>query len=288
MAFPCIFQTGAADFNAERREAVSFPQRFRHILMNEEGRAMRDSRFRYWAFNTNGRKGEVRSRQAFLQQEPSAADIDIAAIAKADKQALVNKMIAFASKIPSTLGESTRARSDIECMANQIEWETSRRGDNDGMGRIPALFMTLTAPVYKWEMLNRLIRRWIGAAETIDRETADERRRRFFADANAYPEIVERYVTLKIEMVLMLAREIIPASVDNSFIAWEWGAGGVTRLHSVLWAASSPRMDVVAEDEKARGACSRGDLLLDPEALRQLADYFDQYISEVRPSKPIA
>ena len=51
MAFPCIFQTGAVDFNAERRDAVSFPQRFRHILMNEEGR---DIRFLYWAFNTNG------------------------------------------------------------------------------------------------------------------------------------------------------------------------------------------------------------------------------------------
>ena len=134
MAFPCIFQTGAADFNAERREAVSFPQRFRHILMNEEGRAMRDSRFRYWAFNTNGRKEAVKSGQAFPLQEPSAADIDLSAIAKEDKQALVNKMVAFTSKIPATPGESTRARSDIERMVDQIEWETSRRGDNGGIG----------------------------------------------------------------------------------------------------------------------------------------------------------
>ena len=44
MAFPCISQTGAADFDAERREAVSSPQRPRRILMNEEGRAMRDRR----------------------------------------------------------------------------------------------------------------------------------------------------------------------------------------------------------------------------------------------------
>ena len=66
------------------------------------------------------------------------------------------------------------------------------------------------------------------------------------------------------------------------------GAGGMTRIHSVLWAASSPRMDVVAEDEKARGECSRGDLLLDPDLVRQLGDYFDQYISEVHPAEPIA
>ena len=52
----------------------------------------------------------------------------------------------------------------------------------------------------------------------------------------------------------------------------------MTLLQSVLRAASSPRMDVVAEDEKARGARSIGDLLLEPDAVRQLAYYFDQYI----------
>ena len=168
MAPPRIFQTGDADFDADRREPVSSAQRPRHILMNEEGRAMRDSMFRYWSFDTNGRMEAARSRQAFLQQEPSAADIDIATIAKADKQPLVEKMVAFASKIPSTIGGSTRARSDIECMVDQIELETSRRGDNDGMGRTPSPFVTITAPVFKWGMLNRPIRRWIGAAETID------------------------------------------------------------------------------------------------------------------------
>ena len=50
--------------------------------------------------------------------------------------------------------------------------------------------MTITAPVYKWERLNRPIRRWIGAAETIDGETVGDRMRRFFGEANACPEIV--------------------------------------------------------------------------------------------------
>ena len=64
------------------------------------------------------------------------------------------------------------------------------------------------------------------------------------------------------------------------------GAGWMTRLHISLWAASSPRMDVFAEDEKAHGACGRGDRLLEPEAVRQLGDCFGRQISAIRPENP--
>ena len=140
------------------------------------------------------------------------------------------------------------------------------------LGRIPALFTTLTAPVFKWERLIWLIRQWVGPPEAIEGKSSDGGRRRFFTEANRYPEIVQWYVTLKLELVLMLASRIPPVSIDDSFITGGWGEGGVAHIHSVLWAASSPRMGVVSEDEKARGACSRVDLLLEPDVVRQLAD----------------
>ena len=61
----------------------------------------------------------------------------------------------------------------------------------------------------------------------------------------------------------------------------------MTHRHSDLWAMSSPRTEVVADDEKALGAVSRGDPLLEPDVVSQLADYFGQYISEIRRSKPL-
>ena len=162
------------------------------------------------------------------------------------------------------------------------------------MGRIPALFMTLTAAIYKWERLNRVIRRWLGLPETVDEESAEERRRRYFAEANMYPEIVEWYVNLKLEMVLRLAKQLIArrrgAGPDSSpgdhFCAWEWGSGGMTHLHCVIWTDGSPRLDGVAADEKARAASGRPGLLLETEVAERMAAYFDEYISEVNPGKP--
>ena len=59
-------------------------------------------------------------------------------------------------------------------MVGQIEWETSRKGDNDGAGRIPALFVTFADAIYKWGRLNRLIRRWAGLPGIIDGATQQE------------------------------------------------------------------------------------------------------------------
>ena len=44
-------------------------------------------------------------------------------------------------------------RQKLEGMVNQIEAETADQGENNGQGRIPGGFCTLTCPVYKWEQL---------------------------------------------------------------------------------------------------------------------------------------
>ena len=72
-------------------------------------------------------------------------------------------------------------------MVGQIEWGMSRRGDSDGAGRIPALFVTLAAAVYKWGRLNRLIRRWVGLPEIVEGETPQGQNARFFRGGKRTP-----------------------------------------------------------------------------------------------------
>ena len=59
-----------------------------------------------------------------------------------------------------------------------------------------------------------------------------------------------------------------------------------THIRNLLWAAMSPRLDIVGGDEKARAAFRRTDLLIVPDAANHLAEYPDRSMSDVRPSKP--
>ena len=78
----------------------------------------------------------------------------------------------------------------------------------------------------------------------------------------------------------------LKACIDDLFCTFEWGVGGMTHLHCILWSAMSPRIDVVAENEKARTASGQEGLRLEPDVVNQMATYYDQYISEIHPSNP--
>ena len=89
-------------------------------------------------------------------------------------------------------------------------------------------------------------------------------------------------------MLAMKLLECGPGALETStydaFSTFEWGGtGGMTHLRNILRSTMSPRLDVVAENERARAACGRGDLRLEPEAANQMAAYYDQYISEIHP-----
>ena len=210
----------------------------------------------------------------------------------ADTKSVVGEMAAFDGDTPSAIGESYLASLELGRMTDQLEWETSLRGDNEGIGRIPALFMTLAEPSYKWKRLNRLIRKWRGESDTVPGKPAEEKKTDSPLEANSAPAIAERCAALKPGLFLMIDRKIRGnsgyGSVEDDYSTSEWGDGGMTHLHIVLWVKNAPRIDVVAENEKARDASGRGDLLLEHEVVNQMADLFDQYISDVKPSKPDA
>ena len=98
----------------------------------------------------------------FLKQAPDVAYLDLTTLSMADKQTIVSKMVAFNSHVPAEIFDAYMARQEFERMVDRIEWETSMRGDNEGVGRIPALFTTLTAPWCIWRRLNKLIAKWQG------------------------------------------------------------------------------------------------------------------------------
>ena len=108
-----------------------------------------------------------------------AKDLDIDSVKKADKDEIAREMVALAKNTPGTIGDAYLGRKKLNAMAGQIEWETSRRGDNDGVGRIHALFSTFAAAIYKCDRLNRLIRRWADLPVILNGETQQGRKSMF-------------------------------------------------------------------------------------------------------------
>ena len=83
------------------------------------------------------------------------------------KKHLVNRLVSFSDQFPGSVGQKIAQKHVLEAKVNQIEWETGVRGENEGRGRLPALFMTFTSAVYKWERLNRMIRRCLGKPKRV-------------------------------------------------------------------------------------------------------------------------
>ena len=76
-----------------------------------------------------------------------------------------------------------------------------------------------------------------------------------------------------------------PSTAGDYFATFEWGAGGMTHLHALLWMPHSPRIDLAAKGEKAKEADPNGDLALSPEFDDAVSDYFENFVAEIHPLK---
>ena len=294
---PFISQTGEGDFHAHRPKKVAFEYWARHVFLNEDGRALRDRRFRGWVLNTRLRHEADGQKDISHREAPGARDLNLRDVKQAAKQELVRKMILPTGSVPGTIGDAFEGRKKLNAMVDQIEWETSRRGDNDGPGRIRAIFLTFTAAIYKWARLNRLIRRWADLPETVPGETPRDRKSMFPREENEYPApaIAERYVSLKLEMMIQLCNKVLAVRgltssadvrVDDRLATFAWGSGGITHTHCLLWMPHSPRIDMAAKDEKARQSRPQKDILLVHEVAAVVSDYFRYFVSGTHPLQP--
>ncbi len=296
-----IFQEGKGDFNNARKK-VPLWSWVRHVLMWHDGRALSCKRFRYWALNTLLRKSVLGPRKAYWKQCPGDAALDINTLTAEKVKALAGRVVGQTANVPGSVGEKLKQRGDVEAMVRQIEWETAMEGDNENRGRIPAYFITFTTAIYKWDGLSRLIRQYtkpeapwpvpIGDGEGEDRSAEDKARRKM-QEAIDNPAIVEWYCSLKLELMLHLARRVLDAvdedgggNKDDYWASYEWGAGGIVHLHVLLWKSGSKRIEkVVRPDACGNVPMHEDDAILETEAANLLGEYYTPHISEMNADK---
>ena len=124
--------------------------------------------------------------------------------------------------------------------------------------------MTLKAPVYKWGSSHRLIRRWRGPTGTVEGATGGEKP--IFRRSKRAAGVTGRYATLELQLAHMIARKLMESgpgalktSIDDAFITFErGGSGGMTHIRNILRSPMSPRLEVAAENAKARAPVGGG------------------------------
>ena len=76
-AFPTLFPTGAADFNAPRVRHVTIGYYFKHLLMYQDGRFAQHPRFRFFALNTEMRWRALQVGRIYIKQHPHDAQLSV-------------------------------------------------------------------------------------------------------------------------------------------------------------------------------------------------------------------
>ncbi len=260
LAFPKIFQTGQGDYNHYVKRPgnvkISLHDWARHVLLQRDGRAARCPRFKFYILNTIMRQQGSGARSAWYKRNYKDKPLDLDTLTKEQKRKTINQIMVMNANVPGTAAERKAMHSDIDCMVNQIEHETSMRGANTGMGEIPSHFITYTTAPRSWKQLNDKIRQLDKTLPPIpEDESKEQRADRFKREANSHPEVVAWYSSLKIELMKDLVTQILrhPEHPEHSFYdawgAWEWTEAGDLHYHELKWHAGAPRIDIIIEDD---------------------------------------
>ena len=98
-----------------------------------------------------------------------------------------------------------------------------------------------------------------GSPGNCKRRDATGRKSRVFSEADEYPSIFERCVSIKLEMMPRICYVVLdsrwgnsaaPFTADDRFATFERWEGGVAHLHSILWMRGLPGTYLVTGDEK--------------------------------------
>ena len=240
MAFPKLSPFGTGDYHDARgglRDGkVSFAEWGRYALLWHDKRFAEHPRFRYWFLDTCLRMKTPVCKDVFLKINSDVQDLTLADLDKHTvRRTMVQQMATATQSVPGSIGERRRMRAELEAMVEQKEDETAELGENGGKGRLPAVFTTLTASVYKWEQLHRLMLNscppaareqwdaWRKVGDVAERERA--RKEVYYKLAVKNPAMVAWYCALKLEMGHALLRATISKQMRSDVVpgkkAWK-------------------------------------------------------------------
>ena len=223
-AFPTLFPTGAAEFLAPRLNNVTLGNYFKHLMLYDDGRFGKHSRFRYFALNTEMRWRAIQSGRVYVRKNPEDGQLtteDLQGMVGDEGECFSQRVLRFAASLRGTRQYWMQQRPRLIAMV-------------DTLG-IPTIFFTHSAADLHWPELIQLI----DPHNTGRNDALIEN-----------PGLADWFFYHRVhKFVELFYVDILGAS--DYWYHFEWQHRGSPHIHGVAWLCNAPNVEHALQDDDA-------------------------------------
>ena len=239
MAFPTLYPTGRADFNAARQRKVDLNDYARHLMCYRDGRFGRHPRWRFLVFNLMMRRRAGNSARFYVSKASGLKDLTREELTEAlqTDETLLPQIVRQGSMLTGTRPFWRSKGTSLQAQARFLTPSMS------------PVFVTFSAADMQWEDLHRHFPGYSTVA------TADDRARRHFIwdMVQNCPHIVAHYLDIRFRLFKEHVLRPFLGYADE-WSRYEWQARGSGHLHCLFWIPSAPPLDVATAEARAQFA----------------------------------
>ena len=255
-AFPTLFPTGVADFNASRDHNVDMKEWAAHLLRLKGGRFTRHPRFRYWALNTIMRQTAKTASNWYLNTHKDERNLTVEDIREmletGDGEKLAQRVSHAGVKLPGSKPFWQNAQRELIAQIRSPDVQT------------PHVFFTCSSADIQWPDLHQ----HMPNNDPTEAENATSYQTRM-NDLNNNPAIAAYYFQKRWEV--FFAEVIKPKfKIKDFWWRYEWQHRGSSHVHGFLWLEDAPSVDHLDRTNA--------------ESIQSFINFWDQHVSTWHPN----
>ncbi|KAI3934810.1 hypothetical protein MKW98_026218 [Papaver atlanticum] len=236
MAFPALFPSGKADLREPRIRKVPARLYLYYLMSYYDQRFARDSRFRYFAWNSLTRWWALALGTVYINRNPRDGELTIEKI---------REMVSS--------GDSSLACHVAYCAQQmrgcRVYWYSRLKELISMVNQLgpPTIFFTLSAADLQWPELYKLL----DTENRLESLDPNRRRRERAKLLNENPLVVSWFLQKRVDLFLKLFLKKEFKVVDHWY-RFEWQSRGSGHVHGFLWLEDRSDPSRIATDEEAR------------------------------------
>jgi hypothetical protein len=254
-AFPSLFPTGKADFNAPRDIEVTMTEWAAHLMRYKDGRFAQHPRFRYWALNTILRHDAKKASKWYTTTHREDKELTVADIEQMlkddDAKGLSERVAHAAVRLPGSRPFWQKSQRDLIAQIRSPECKS------------PHVFVTFSSADVQWPDMHQHMPNFDPNSE----EDAHSYRVRL-KDLNENPAIASYYFQKRFEVYFEHYIKV-KFKVKDFWWRYEWQHRGSSHIHGFLWLEDAPSIDDLD--------------MSDPIQLQRFIDFWDKHVSTWHP-----